>query len=391
MNNDNITGESRRTAAVAAAVLTSGNHACAEGAVAAGCRFFGGYPITPSSEIAELMSKRLPLLDGTFVQMEDEIASIMACLGASFAGIKAMTATSGPGISLMSESIGLAVMMEVPLVIVTVMRGGPSTGQPTNASQSDVYQVRYASHGDYELIVLSPGTVQEMYELTIRAFNLSERYRTPVILAADGILGQMMEPLFLNPEIEIEQRKLPRVGPQDYKPYQVLDEDLVPDMAIAGTEYDFYATGLTHDEMGNPRMDPEGAETLITRLCTKIQRARRQINDWETYRLEDATHVLMAYGINARGVREAVDKIRAEGYRVGMVRLKSLWPFPDELMEQLGDRVEKVVVSEMNNGMLIREVERFRHRFRVSGITVPTPVPLKPSEIYRLMIEEVSK
>jgi 2-oxoglutarate ferredoxin oxidoreductase subunit alpha len=171
----------------------------------------------------------------------------------------------------------------------------------------------------------------------------------------------------------------------------VLDEDLVPAMAIAGTEYDFYATGLTHDEIGNPRMEPEAAEKLITRLCAKIQRARRQINDWETYHLENATHVLLAYGINARGVREAVEKIRAEGYRVGMVRLKSLWPFPEELMEQLGYQVEKVVVSEMNNGMLIREVERFRHRFSVSGITVPTPVPLKPSEIYRRMIEEISK
>jgi 2-oxoglutarate ferredoxin oxidoreductase subunit alpha len=389
VKNGAITGENQNSAALAAAVLASGNHACAEGAIAAGCRFFGGYPITPSSEIAELMSKRLPRVDGTFVQMEDEIASIMACLGASFAGIKAMTATSGPGISLMAESIGLAVMMEVPLVIVTVMRGGPSTGQPTNASQSDVYQLRYTSHGDYELIVLSPGSVQEMYELTIRAFNLSERYRTPVILAADGVLGQMMEPLFLNPKIELEHRKLPRVGPRDYKPYQVLDEDLVPAMALAGTDYDFYATGLTHDEFGDPRMDPAAAETLIRRLCAKIQSARCHINDWESYRLEDATHVLLAYGINARGVREAVEKMRAQDYPVGMIRLKSLWPFPDEIMQQLGDQVENVVVSEMNNGMLIREVERFRHRFRVSGIAVPTPTPLKPSEIQRRMIEEI--
>jgi 2-oxoglutarate ferredoxin oxidoreductase subunit alpha len=337
------------------------------------------------------MSRRLPLVDGTFIQMEDEIASIMACLGASFAGIKTMTATSGPGISLMAESIGLAVMMEVPLVIVTIMRGGPSTGQPTNASQSDVYQVRYASHGDYELIVLAPGSVQEMYELTIRAFNLAERYRTPVIVAADGILGQMMEPLSLVPETTSFQRKLPRVAPKDYKPFEVLDDDLVPAMAIAGTDYDFYATGLTHDELGNPRMDPEAAESLIRRLCEKIRQARNQINQWETYCLENATHVILAYGVNARGVREAVEKLRTEGYRVGMVRLKSLWPFPDELMEQLGNQVQKVVVSEMNNGMLIREVERFRHRFSVVGITEPTPVPLKPSDIYRRMLKEVSK
>ena len=389
MRNDGITAQKPTGPSAIAPVLSTGNHACAEGALAAGCRFFGGYPITPSSEVAELMSKRLPQVDGTFVQMEDEIASIMSCLGASFAGVKAMTATSGPGLSLMAESIGLAVMMEVPLVIVTVMRGGPSTGQPTNASQSDVYQVRYTSHGDYELIVLAPGTVQEMYELTVRAFNLSERYRTPVIVAADGTLGQMMEPLTFPPKVEPVQRKPPHVSPQEYKPFQVVDDDLVPAMAVAGTDYDFYVTGLTHDEMGNPRMDPESAEKLITRLCDKIRRVRSHINDWETYGLEDARLVVLAYGVNARGVREATEQMRAEGHKVGMVRLKSLWPFPDELMDQLGQRVEKVVVSELNNGMLIREVERFRHYFRVGGITVPTPVPLKPSEIYRRLLKEI--
>ena len=389
MKNDSITVEKQQAVPVPAPVLSTGNHACAEGALAAGCRFFGGYPITPSSEVAELMSKRLPLVDGTFVQMEDEIASIVACLGASFAGVKAMTATSGPGLSLMAESIGLAVMMEVPLVIVTVMRGGPSTGQPTNASQSDVYQVRYASHGDYELIVLAPGSVQEMYEMTIRAFNLAERYRTPVIVAADGTLGQMMEPLSLKPEVELVQRKQPLVSPQDYKPFQVLDDDLVPAMAVAGTDYDFYATGLTHDEMGNPRMDPESAEKLIKRLCAKIRQAHSHINDWETYCLEDAQLVVLAYGINARGVREAAERLRDEGHKIGLVRLKSLWPFPDDLIDQLGRQVQKVVVSELNNGMLIREVERFRHRFSVAGITVPTPVPLQPSVIYQRLLEEI--
>jgi len=389
VKNEGIRIEKQSAAPVPAPVLTTGNHACAEGALAAGCRFFGGYPITPSSEVAELMSRRLPVVEGTFVQMEDEIASIMACLGASFAGVKAMTATSGPGLSLMAESIGLAVMMEVPLVILTVMRGGPSTGQPTNASQSDVYQVRYASHGDYELIVLAPGSVQEMYELTIRAFNLSESYRTPVIVAADGILGQMMEPLSLKPAVEQVQRKRPRVSPPDYKPFQILDADLVPAMAVAGTDYVFYATGLTHDENGNPRMDPESAEKLITRLCAKIRRARTAINDWETYGLEEAELVVLAYGTNARGVREAAEQMRAEGHKIGMVRLKSLWPFPDELMNELGQRVQKVVVSEMNNGMLIREVERFRHRFRVAGITIPTPMPLRPTQIYQRLLEEV--
>ncbi len=179
------------------------------------------------------------------------------------------------------------------------------------------------------------------------------------------------------------------MSPQEYKPFQVVDDDLVPAMAVAGTDYDFYVTGLTHDEMGNPRMDPESAEKLITRLCDKIRRVRSHINDWETYGLEDARLVVLAYGVNARGVREATEQMRAEGHKVGMVRLKSLWPFPDELMDQLGQRVEKVVVSELNNGMLIREVERFRHYFRVGGITVPTPVPLKPSEIYRRLLKEI--
>jgi 2-oxoglutarate ferredoxin oxidoreductase subunit alpha len=228
-----------------------------------------------------------------------------------------------------------------------------------------------------------------MYELTVRAFNLSERYRTPVIVAADGTLGQMMEPLFLKPEVEQVQRKPPQVPPQEYKPFQVVDEDLVPAMAVAGTDYDFYVTGLTHDDMGNPRMDPESAEQLISRLCTKIRRACTHINDWETYALQDARLVVLAYGVNARGVREATEQMRTEGHEIGMVRLKSLWPFPDELMNQLGQRVEKVVVSELNNGMLIREVERFRHRFSVSGITVPTPVPLRPSEIYRRLLKEI--
>lgn len=389
MNSRRKIHKKRPAATAPEAVLISGNHACAEGALAAGCRFFGGYPITPSSEIAEMMARRLPRADGTFVQMEDEIASIMACLGASFAGTKAMTATSGPGLSLMAESIGLAVMMEVPVVIVTVMRGGPSTGQPTNASQSDVYQVRYASHGDYELIVLAPGSVREMYDLTIRAFNLAEQYRTPVIVAADGILGQMLEPLSLVSPAELVQRRPPQVPPQEYAPFQVADEDLVPAMAVAGTDYDFYATGLTHDAVGDPRMDPESAEALIRRLCDKIIRARTRISDWEEYDMEGATCAVLAYGINARGVREAVGRARAEGHRVGMVRLKSLWPFPDELMEQLGRQVQKVVVSEMNNGMIIREVKRFRDRFRVAGITVPTPFPISPSFIYRALLEEL--
>jgi 2-oxoglutarate ferredoxin oxidoreductase subunit alpha len=372
-------------------ILTTGNYACAEGAIAAGCLYFAGYPITPSSEIAAYMSKRLPQVNGTFIQMEDELASITSCFGASYAGIKAMTATSGPGLSLMAESIGLGVMLEVPAVIVTVMRGGPSTGQPTNASQSDVYQTRYASHGDYEIIVLAPSSVQEMYDLTIRAFNLSERYRTPVIVASDGIVGQMMEVVNIHSNIELVERKRPQVPPEKYKPFEVFDEDLVPGMALAGTDYSFYVTGLTHDTEGNPEMTPEAAEVLINRLCEKIRRARPQINDWEEIHLDDADVVILSYGINSRGVPEVVEQARRKGHKIGLVRLKSLWPFPDELMERIGQMgASKVIVCEMNNGMIIREVQRFRHLFSVSGITIPTTIPFSPKFIYEKLMKEVT-
>jgi 2-oxoglutarate ferredoxin oxidoreductase subunit alpha len=371
-------------------ILTSGNYASAEGAITAGCRYFAGYPITPSSEIAAYMSRRLPQVNGTFVQMEDELASITSCFGASYAGKKAMTATSGPGLSLMAESIGLGVMLEAPTVIVTIMRGGPSTGQPTNASQSDVYQTRYASHGDYEIIVLAPASVQEMYDLTIRAFNLSEKYRVPVIVAADGILGQMMEVLNIHSNIELVERKKPQVPPDRYKPFEAIDDDLVPGMAIAGTDYSFYVTGLTHDIEGNPEMTPEAAEVLIRRLCEKVKKARPQINDWEEKDLEDAEMVILSYGINARGVPEVIEQMQQKGYKVGYVRLKSLWPFPDELMERIGQMgVSKVIVCEMNNGMIIREVQRFRHLFAVSGITIPTTIPFSPKFMYEKLIKEI--
>jgi 2-oxoglutarate ferredoxin oxidoreductase subunit alpha len=283
-------------------------------------------------------------------------------------------------------------MLEAPTVIVTVMRGGPSTGQPTNASQSDVYQVRYASHGDYEIIVLAPSTVQEMYDLTIHAFNLAEKYRTPVVVAADGILGQMMEVVNIHSNIELVERKKPQVPPEKYKPFETYDEDLVPGMAIAGTNYSFYVTGLTHDVEGNPDMTPEGAEDLIKRLCDKIRKARPQINDWEEKYLDDADTVILAYGINARGIPEVVEQARQKGYKVGLVRLKSLWPFPDELMERIGKMgISKVIVSEMNNGMIIREVQRFQHLFSVSGINIPTTIPFSPKFIYEKLMKEVNQ
>ncbi len=374
-------------------ILTTGNYASAEGAIAVGCRYFGGYPITPSSEIAHYMSRRLPQVGGTFIQMEDELASIVSVVGASYAGAKAMSATSGPGFSLMSETIGLAFMLEAPLVIVTVMRGGPSTGQPTKASQSDVMQTRYASHGDYEMIVLSPATVQECYDFSIRAFNLAEKYRTPVVVASDGIVGQMMEPVQYHSNFEVINRKGPQVPPEEYKPFEIIDDDLIPGMATAGTEYNFYVTGLTHDVTGSPDMTPETQISLNKRLCDKIRIARADINDWEEKYLEDADTVILSYGINSRGDPEAVERAREKGFKVGYARLKALWPFPEELMERFGDLgIKKVIVSEMNYGMIIREVERFRHLgFDVAGILVPTTIPFSPGFIYNEMMKEIKK
>jgi len=375
------------------AILTTGNYASAEGAIAVGCRYFGGYPITPSSEVAHYMSRRLPQVGGTFVQLEDELASIVSVVGASFAGAKAMTATSGPGFSLMAETIGLAFMLEAPMVIVTVMRGGPSTGQPTKASQGDVMQTRYASHGDYEMIVLAPATVQECYDFSIRAFNLAEKFRTPVVVASDGIVGQMMEPVYYHSDFEVINRKGPQVPPEEYKPFEVLDDDLVPGMATAGTDYNFYVTGLTHDDTGSPDMTPETQIKLNKRLCDKIRNARSEINDWEEGYLEEAEVVIISYGINSRGTPEAVERAREKGHKIGYVRLKTFWPFPEELMEKFGSLgIKKVIVSEMNYGMVIREVERFRHLgFEVSGILVPTTIPFSPKFIYDEIVKEMKK
>lgn len=375
------------------AILTTGNYASAEGAIAVGCRYFGGYPITPSSEIAHYMSRRLPQVGGTFVQLEDELASIVSVVGASFAGAKAMTATSGPGFSLMAETIGLAFMLEAPMIIVTVMRGGPSTGQPTKASQGDVMQTRYASHGDYEMIVLAPATVQECYDFSIRAFNLAEKFRTPVVVASDGIVGQMMEPVYYHSDFEVVNRKGPQVPPEEYKPFEVLDDDLVPGMATVGTEYNFYVTGLTHDDTGSPDMTPETQIKLNKRLCDKIRNARSEINDWEEGHLDDAEVVILSYGINSRGTPEAVERARKKGHKIGYVRLKTFWPFPEELMEKFGNLgIKKVIVSEMNYGMVIREVERFRHLgFEVSGILIPTTIPFSPKFIYDGIVKEMKK
>ncbi|MCS7125150.1 MAG: 2-oxoacid:acceptor oxidoreductase subunit alpha [Candidatus Bathyarchaeota archaeon] len=347
------------------AVLTgvhfmSGDIACAEGAIAAGCRFFAGYPITPATEIAEHMAARMPEVGGIYIQMEDEIASIAAVIGASYAGLKAMTATSGPGFSLMQENIGLAVMTEAPCVIVDVMRGGPSTGQPTLPGQQDVMQVKWGSHGDYEIIALAPSSVQEMFDFTVEAFNLAETYRVPTFVMADEIVAHMWERVVIPPpeNIRIVNRKKPSVSRDDYMPFMP-DDDLVPPMACFGEGYRFHATGLTHDERGYPRtQDSEVQTRLVQRLCDKIRKNADKIVRVEEVMLDDADVVVVAYGIVARSALSAVRRAREQGVKAGLLRLITLWPFPGKHVAKAAEKAKAIIVPEMNCGQIVREVER---------------------------------
>jgi 2-oxoglutarate ferredoxin oxidoreductase subunit alpha len=337
--------------------LIQGNEACARGALAAGCTFYGGYPITPSSEIAEYMVRELPKVHGVFVQMEDEISSLAAVIGASLGGSKAMTATSGPGFSLMQEHIGFATMAEVPCVIVDVMRGGPSTGLPTSPSQGDVMQARWGTHGDHPAIVLAPSSVGEVFDLTLRAFNLSERFRTPVILVYDEIIGHTRENVVLPDVVEIEDRKRPEVAPADFWP-KAAPADGVPPLPAFGDGYRFHVTGLSHDERGLPSDDAGVAGSLLARLHDKVEQHIDEISQVETRMLDDADIAVFAYGIVGRSAREAVTRAREEGIRVGLVRPVTLWPFPYDQVAAVAHGVDTVIVSEMNRGQLIGEVER---------------------------------
>lgn len=336
-----------------------GDDAVAEGAIAAGCRFFGGYPITPSTEVAERMARRLPQIGGTYVQMEDELASIAAILGASWAGHKAMTATSGPGFSLMMESLGLAIMTETPVVICNVQRGGPSTGLPTSVAQSDMMQARWGSHGHYEIIALVPWSVQECFDLTVRAFNLAERYRTPVLLMADAEVGHLTERLVIPPpdELELWERKRPLKPPGEFMPYEP-DDDLVPPMAVAGEGYRIFVESLTHDERGYPDTTVAAQQKLVGRLTEKIRRNRFDIYDVEERGVEGAEVVVLSYGISARIAVQAVALAEARGIRTGLLRLRTAWPFPDERIRQLSTEIRGFVVPEINLGQMVREVER---------------------------------
>ena len=337
----------------------NGDTACAEGAISAGCRFFAGYPITPATEIAERMANRLPQIGGNYIQMEDELASMNAVLGASWAGVKAMTATSGPGFSLMMENLGLGIMLETPCVLVNIQRAGPSTGLPTMVAQADIMQARWGSHGSYEIIALVPSSIQDMFDLTVRAFNLSEKYRTPVLVMADEAIGHMSEKLII-PEIPAESlisRKKPKVAPDYYWPYAA-DEDLIPPMAVAGEGYYFHTTGLTHDKRGYPVMTEETQAELIRRLINKIRMNRADIIQLREFMTKDADIIVCSYGISARISQLAVDLARKEGIRAGLVQLITVWPFAEERIRNLAHQAKAFVVPEINMGQIVLEVER---------------------------------
>ena len=337
-----------------------GDEAIARAAILAGCRFYAGYPITPASEIFEAMALYMPLIDGVSIQMEDELASIAAIIGASWAGAKAMTATSGPGFSLMQENLGYAVMTETPIVVVNMMRGGPSTGQPTFPAQGDIMQAIWGTHGDHMLVVLSPATVQEAFDLTIRAFNIAEKYRTPVVILGDAELAHMRERVYIpNPdEIEVVNRKLPANEEEAKLPFGDPHGDGVPPMPIFGKGYRTYVTGLTHDESGHPRtVEPEVQQKLIGRIYRKILDHKDDIIDYETFELEDAEIAIVSTGIVSRSAIRAVKMLREKGVKAGLLKLNTVWPFDFGMIEELAERVRKIYVPEMNMGQLYHLVK----------------------------------
>jgi 2-oxoglutarate ferredoxin oxidoreductase subunit alpha len=341
------------------AKLMQGNEACAVGALVAGCRFFAGYPITPASEIAEHLSVRLPQMDGTFIQMEDEIASMGAVIGASLAGVKAMTATSGPGFSLMQENLGFACMAEVPCVVVNVMRGGPSTGLPTNPAQGDVMQARWGTHGDHPIIVLCPSSAFECFSLTVKAFNFSEKYRTPVVLLMDEVVAHMREKVVLpdSGEVEVIDRVKPSVPPEWYLPYEDTSFG-VPPMGIFGEGYRYHVTGLVHDIRGFPTLRQDEIEPFLLRLFRKISSHFDDLQLVESFHTEDAELVIVAYGCVARSAHRAMVEARARGMKVGLMKLITLWPFPRRFVEPLTRAHKTLLVPEMNMGQVSREVKR---------------------------------
>ena len=367
--------------------LMQGNEACAEGALAAGVRFYAGYPITPSTEIAEIMAERLPLMGGTFIQMEDEIGSMAAVVGASLTGAKALTATSGPGFSLKQENIGYAIATEVPCVVVNVQRGGPSTGLPTSPAQADVMQARWGTHGDHPVIALCPSSVQECYELTVQAFNFAEEFRTVVIMLMDEVVGHLREKVELPDELPVVNRKKPDVPPDRYIPFENNDSR-IPAMANFGEGYRHHVTGLTHGQNGLPTGKPEVAGRFLERLTQKLDPYLERIQLWEKAWLEDAELVVVAFGCTARPAREAIEAARAEGLKVGLFRPITIWPFPaQEIAKQRG---RKILVPEMNSGQLVGEVERVFGQENIYRLNRIDGELITPAEILE-KIREVMK
>jgi 2-oxoglutarate ferredoxin oxidoreductase subunit alpha len=372
--------------------VITGNEACAEGALAAGLQFFAGYPITPSSEIAEILSEELPRFGGKFIQMEDEIASMGAVIGASLAGAKAMTATSGPGFSLKQENLGYASMAEVPCVVVNVMRGGPSTGLPTLPAQGDVMQARWGTHGDHPIIVLVPNSVRETFDLTVRAFNLAEKYRVPVILLLDEIIAHVNEKVILpaKDQLNIWQRVRPNVPPEKYLPYQETDSDIPPFISF-GEGYRFHVTGLVHDQTGFPTNNPVQIDRLLRRLNRKIDRHRDEIMDIEEDRDPGAKIGIFAYGSSSRSARRAVIWAREKGIKIHFLRPRVIWPFPGKEVKAMGEVVDAIIVPELNLGQIAHEVEwATRCNCEVVPINRIDGEPINPQEILDVILKLVA-
>jgi 2-oxoglutarate ferredoxin oxidoreductase subunit alpha len=370
-------------------LLLQGNEAIVEGALAVGCRFFAGYPITPASEIGEILSRRLPPVDGTFIQMEDEIASMGAVIGASLAGVKSMTATSGPGFSLMQENLGYACIAEVPCVVVNVMRGGPSTGLPTNPAQGDVMQSRWGTHGDHPIIVLSVSTALECFEITVKAFNFSEKYRVPVVILSDEMVSHTRETVSLpsSEQIEVIDRSSPSMPPEWYVPYDD-NSTGVPTMAAIGNGYRHHVTGLVHDTRGFPTRVPREIEAFIKRLHRKITQGFHEIQLTKSFHLDDAEVAVIAYGSVARSARRAVSMARAKGIKAGLLQLVTIFPFPRRLVEPVLKQCRWVVVPEMNVGQISREVKRVNEGFtRVEKYNRVDGRLITPKEIYKTLME----
>ncbi len=339
--------------------ILQGNEACVEGAILAGVRFFAGYPITPASEIAEGMARRLPAIGGKFMQMEDEIASMAAVIGASLTGMKAMTASSGPGICLKQENIGFAAISEVPCVIVNAQRGGPSTGLPTKPSQGDVMQARWGTHGDHPMIALAPSNVNEILFMTVKAINFSEKYRTPVMILLDEVIAHMREKVKIptKEELEIIDRKRPSVKKEDFLPFKA-DDDLIPPMADFGSGYRYHVTGLVHNEKGFPTSDSQVIDRFLRRITNKVELNKKDIVITESYFLDDAQVAIIAYGSVARAAQRTVKLAREKGIQAGLLKLITLWPFEEEAINRLAEQVDIMVVPEMNLGQMVREVQR---------------------------------